>query len=481
MTVATDIAALKARCTALEKRATAVEKKVAALTTRVVKLETGEQRPFLYLKTLAAKATLESRAVTRYVITSGTYKKLLSTVTSAFGFSANSAVATKSQPPSGFYLSATHAAVGAQIGIYGTGFGATQGSSTVTFGERPNRQGWASCARTATVVSWSNTYIVCTVPSMSPGKAGAPDTYHPVYLTIGGNLSPSLDFYINPVTTYTGQNYTSRSTGSSHDVLYDNCTFTSSAYQSAALLISGSPYNITFHNCTIASSSWNGVSINEYSNSGIRDITFSDCTWNYCYRMGLECTTRGTYTMTYQRIGLIGCTFAPCGSQAISFDGHVANVRANCLVKNVHIRGAGITYTVDQPWGSGFEINGTSGFTIQNLDIDTVRSNMLNIQLASSSETTYWVFEDCNFDNRIIDPLQTSAMTGCTFNANNMMRAYFYNCVFWHQNRGVWGYNGYMTGNCSYNTCESCTFGDATRGYFNWLGTHVGNVGFSNN
>ena len=72
------------------------------------------------------------------------------------------------------------------IVITGSGFGANQGTSTVTFGERPNSEGWASCARTATVTAWADDEITCTVPSMSPGKAATPNTYHPVYVTVGG-------------------------------------------------------------------------------------------------------------------------------------------------------------------------------------------------------------------------------------------------------------------------------------------------------
>ena len=40
-----------------------------------------------------------------------------------------------------------------------------------------------------------------TVPSMSPGLAGAPGTHHPVYVEVGTNTSNRSSFYIDPVTT----------------------------------------------------------------------------------------------------------------------------------------------------------------------------------------------------------------------------------------------------------------------------------------
>jgi len=120
-------------------------------------------------------------------------------------------------------LSASHAAVGAQITIEGSGFGATQGTSLVIFGERINEQGWAPVARKAAVRSWTDSSIRVTVPAMSPGKAGEPSTYHPVYVVkdpvgtwapdyysasasrtlTSWTMSNSADFFIDPVYTIT--------------------------------------------------------------------------------------------------------------------------------------------------------------------------------------------------------------------------------------------------------------------------------------
>jgi len=78
--------------------------------------------------------------------------------------------------------SINHASSGDTVNINGRGFGANQGSSFVVFGERINDQGWAPVARKAAVISWSDTNIRVTVPSMSPGKGGYANTYHPVYV-----------------------------------------------------------------------------------------------------------------------------------------------------------------------------------------------------------------------------------------------------------------------------------------------------------
>lgn len=104
-------------------------------------------------------------------------------------------------------LSATHASTGTQVTITGSGFGSTRGTSHVYFGELPQHtfsDGVVArpCTKeAASYVSWSETRIVVTVPSMSPGLAGAPGTYHPVYVEVGANTSNRSDFYIDPLVT----------------------------------------------------------------------------------------------------------------------------------------------------------------------------------------------------------------------------------------------------------------------------------------
>jgi hypothetical protein len=74
---------------------------------------------------------------------------------------------------------------GTIVTIYGTSFGTTQGASTVTIG-----------GSSATVVSWSNSQVVVSVP-VSLG-AGAQN----VVVTVGGNPSNSVPFTVfGPVLT----------------------------------------------------------------------------------------------------------------------------------------------------------------------------------------------------------------------------------------------------------------------------------------
>jgi YD repeat-containing protein len=74
-------------------------------------------------------------------------------------------------------LSPTSGAIGTSVTISGTSFGASQGSSTVSFN-----------GTTATQSSWNNTSIVAAVP------AGA--TTGPVIVTVGGSPSDSLTFTV---------------------------------------------------------------------------------------------------------------------------------------------------------------------------------------------------------------------------------------------------------------------------------------------
>ena len=368
-------------------------------------------------------------------------------------------------------LSVDHAAVGASVTITGTGFGASQGSSTVTFGERPNSRGWASCARNATIVSWSNTSIVCTVPSMSPGKLGAPNTYHPVYVTVGSTRSKSANFYITPVTTYTGQNYSNANLSSQHDVLYTGCNFTGSGTGNAAMILSGGGYNIAFHNCTFAAANWNGVSINELNNSNIRDITFADCQWPYSDRMNFECTSRYCTTKQHERIALIGCTFEPSGSECVSFDGY-NNIPNYNLVKDCLIKGAGNSPTYTQ-WPHGFEINGGLYYTVQNLTIGQTRAFCVNVRGAANN---HWVFENCVFDRSHRYPGQTrNPDNNAVILAEVLADTYWVNCVF---NSGTVSYCMFWLENAVDNTFTNCTWlGETTIVY---VGTCSGNVGLPN-
>ena len=383
-------------------------------------------------------------------------------------------------PAEGISLSASHAAIGAALTITGSGFGASQGTSTVTFGERPNARGWASCARTATVTAWSNTSITCTVPSMSPGKAATPSTYHPVYVTVGSSLSNSADFYMDPGTTYTGQNYTHQDFSAVHDRLYTGCNFTASAANTAALLIRGASYNLTFHNCTFGSSAWNGVSINELSDAAMQDITFADCEWTYSHRINFECTARSCTTRQYQRIAIIGCTLHPCGAEGLSWDGYGDWPTYN-LVKDTVIEGAGNTYSLWDFGSHGFEINDGTHYTVQNLTIGRTRSFSLNLRSDRPLNSEIdWVFEDCLFDRDLVYP-------GQTYSPNTSLRnfmilgahhTYWKNCTFddgYEEsfNNGQLGEGSSIQSN--YNIFANCQW-QGTRAVSEYAGSHD-NVG----
>ena len=73
----------------------------------------------------------------------------------------------------------SHALAGAAVTITGSGFGAVQGTSTLKFG-----------AAAAAITSWSDTAIVCTVPTMSPGTVT-------VTVTVGGQTSNAFAFTVD--------------------------------------------------------------------------------------------------------------------------------------------------------------------------------------------------------------------------------------------------------------------------------------------
>lgn len=69
--------------------------------------------------------------------------------------------------------------VGTQVTVSGTGFGATQGSSTITFN-----------SRTASVLSWADTQITAVVPTTA--------TTGPIRVSVGGVLSNSTVYFTVP-------------------------------------------------------------------------------------------------------------------------------------------------------------------------------------------------------------------------------------------------------------------------------------------
>src|SRR5262249_29162361 len=110
------------------------------------------------------------------------------------GIASNKVNFTVGTPPTISYTNPVDGPVGTSITIVGNYFGATQGSSTVTFN-----------GTAATPTIWSNTQIVTPVPT------GA--TTGPLVVTVGGMASHSVNFivgtpptisYTNPVSAYVG-------------------------------------------------------------------------------------------------------------------------------------------------------------------------------------------------------------------------------------------------------------------------------------
>jgi len=225
----------------------------------------------------------------------------------------------------------------------------------VTFGERVNPLGFAPCTRRATVLSWSSNQISVQVPSMAPGLAGYPSTYHNVRVYVGGSESNDADFYIPPAITIDASTaagsilpnstrtvqtitypsspnrdgnkvFTTTSTyncdtgpqptysnyvaSGTHDVLFKDCTFIATRGQinpnNDGVLTMGSLgypggqhdiYNITFLNCVIqnnttAGSNGEGVNgIKVYHNGPGR---WGDWTFAEC-SIGTPNTTTGSF------------------------------------------------------------------------------------------------------------------------------------------------------------------------------------------
>ena len=402
-------------------------------------------------------------------------------------------------------LSASHAAVGASITIAGSGFGSTQGTSEVTFGERTvswTISGVTSTvtpvAKTATIQAWSDSSIRVTVPSMAPGVAGEPGTYHPVYVTVGGTMSNSYNFYVDPVTTVSNQNFvTNSSNGNSiglnngtnsnlatygHDVLFDNCTFdatnttTINGDAAGVVTLANANYNVTFHNCTIKSNMGSGASgpfwwgIDGMRCWGdVHDITIDTCTFEEVSRMSVEVVGPNAPTNYPYNWAIKNCTFEPPMNQVISWSG--GNNAINSVIENCLIKG----------WGHGaqggawFEANGSHHIVTRNCDVWTGGVGGLNVNCYNGYTTdpstgpSYLYFEGINIwcdtaHNHVGTSISDQALM---MECEHMHYAMFKNCNFWlgdtttHYNCAGpvgWGAPDGWANN-TYNDLSTCTMG----------------------
>lgn len=178
------------------------------------------------------------------------------------------------------------------------------------------------------------------------------------------------------------------------DIVYENVRFVSSQSVQKATVTITRATNITFRDCVIEGSDWNAITINDTAGS-VSGISFIDTYVESSPRMGFECTSRGSSTRAYNNINLLGVTFEPQGSEAISFDSS-AVVDVESTVSGVVIRGAGTRPDL-YPWGQGFEINGPKGFLVEDLTIYRTRGS--NFNLSGRGVATDWTFRDITVDN----------------------------------------------------------------------------------
>ena len=318
--------------------------------------------------------------------------------------------------PGDIALSASHADIGDQLTITGSGFGASRGSSHVWFGEPKNVQGWRPVTKeAASYVSWSDDEIVVTVPAMSPGKSGAEGTYHKVRVEVGGVDSSPADFYIDPVTTLTtgttttvaytvvassevvdGTTYyttwapaTATFEGDStmgiwpvanaSDVLFDGVTFTATqdmirGNQAGVVTLGHRNHNrMTFLNCTF-NNNWgegggtdgngvNGVKVVGYGGYANSDLSFVGCSFGTPNSPG-GAFGRIAYEQVEEssayasiRTAIIDCDFEPSSGEAISFNSN----DLYALVSGCVIKGEGTLNPTYYSWeGSGY-IESNSG------------------------------------------------------------------------------------------------------------------------
>lgn len=393
-----------------------------------------KRRPRLRaLKTLAAGGALGSSTV-RYII-----------------------AATPAGEPGDITLSASHADIGDELTITGSGFGSSRGSNHVYFGEPENVQGWRPVTKeAASYVSWADTSIVVTVPSMSPGKAGAAGTYHNVRVEIDGVDKGPADFFIDPVSTNPvisvpdgnitrtanetgGYDYVSSASGgvvhngSMQDVLFDGCTFTATSGTingaNAGVVTITSYYGqhgrITYLNCTFhnnlgagggsSGAGVNGVKVSSW-NGSTNDLSFVGCSFgtpnspNGAFgRMGYEqVEDYGVTPALY--VAIIDCTFEPVGGECVSFNaGDCYGLTSGCIFK-----GFGSMVVPYYSWeGSGcWETNRGRYHEIRDCEFWAGYGPPMNISEPADTTPRHILFTGCIFDHTHVFMASQASMGG---------------------------------------------------------------------
>jgi hypothetical protein len=181
-----------------------------------------------------------------------------------------------------------------------------------------------------------------------------------------------------------------------HDVVYENVRFVGGGNgnpdSSGVIEIHGTAYRITFRDCIIETNGdgvGNGVKIVDRGGT-VHDILFEGCHIMSQPRMGFECINRpGSRSGGYSNVNLVGCTFEPQGSEAISFDDDSNGKAGQSVIQGCVIKGAGINR--DYPWGQGLEINGPTNMTVRDSRFYACRGDIWNLRMSIDAPCG-WVF-----------------------------------------------------------------------------------------
>jgi hypothetical protein len=177
----------------------------------------------------------------------------------------------------------------------------------------------------------------------------------------------------------------------------------------------------------------------------VHDITFSNCTFEACPRMGLEAgvwpetddTAHGYYDVTIE-----DCVFDPVGGEAMSWGGWAPN--ANLLIEGDTILGS--DNMADPQWNGELELGTTSYDTVSDCTFYAGEGNCLNLDPTAGFGACHNTFSNDVFDYstlkesvstdggsaRMIEAqnVDGAVFTGCTFDTGSATN-HVYNAAYW--------------------------------------------------
>jgi len=154
----------------------------------------------------------------------------------------------------------------------------------------------------------------------------------------------------------------------------------------------------------------------------------------------------------------------PQGWEAISFDGPDADV-GDSYCKHVVSYGGGATPMITSgQYGSNFEMNGPTGFIVEDSQFYESQDSILNLQNVGGSDSNNAYYR-CLFTQK-----QNPGGNNCTRDtgehvmwANEMPYAYFEDCIF--EMSAVGSYNCYMDGSSNNDFVNCSRIGEDTMFY----------------